>query len=145
MVQAAAAVSPEGVLPVSLQRTQAVSTPDQVLWTLIRNRTNAISFRRYREFIDGVMCRGVDVRNPVAHPEQRAQLHRHPGLRGAQAGHRHVPDAGVRDRRRRRRLRHARSGFLDPDLMETELADPAFAERVPRRRSRAGTAGRVRR
>ena len=43
-------------------------TSDQVLWTLIRNRTKAISFRRYREFIDGVMCRGVDVRNPLRTP-----------------------------------------------------------------------------
>ncbi|CRK59234.1 hypothetical protein [Alloactinosynnema sp. L-07] len=56
-------VSPEGTVPVSLQRTGVTPTSDQVLWTIIRNRTNAIAFRHYKQFIDGVMCRAVDVRN----------------------------------------------------------------------------------
>ncbi|MGH4009987.1 MAG: hypothetical protein ACRDTH_17850 [Pseudonocardiaceae bacterium] len=56
-------VNQQGNVPVSLQRTQVVGTPDQVLWTLIRNRTLAIGFRRYKEFIDGVLTRGIDVRN----------------------------------------------------------------------------------
>ena len=81
---------------------EVAGTADQVLWTIIRNRTNAIAFRRYKQFIDGVMCRGRDVRNPGARA-QRSELHRHPGLPGAQAGHRRVPDAGVRHRGRRRR------------------------------------------
>jgi hypothetical protein len=45
----------EGVVPVSLQRTALVETVDQVLWVIIRNRTNAIAFRPYQEFIDSVM------------------------------------------------------------------------------------------
>ena len=58
-VQLAAAptsAGPDGALPVSLQRTAMISTPDQVLWAIIRNRTNAISFKNYSDFIDGVMC-----------------------------------------------------------------------------------------
>lgn len=56
-------VNSQGNMPVSLQRTQVLGTPDQMLWTLIRNRTLAIGFRRYKEFIDGVLTRGIDVRN----------------------------------------------------------------------------------
>jgi hypothetical protein len=64
LVEGASSVNPEGVVPVSLQRTGLEGTPDQVLWVMLRNRTNAIGFRAYKRFIDGVMCRGVDVRNP---------------------------------------------------------------------------------
>ncbi|WP_138733747.1 hypothetical protein [Modestobacter excelsi] len=46
----------DGIVPVSLQRTSTVPTSDQVLWMIIRNRTEAISFARYKEFIDSVMC-----------------------------------------------------------------------------------------
>lgn len=50
------AVSGDGVVPVSLQRTALLPTEDQILWVIIRNRTQAIGFNRYREFIDSVMC-----------------------------------------------------------------------------------------
>ncbi len=63
-VQPAGVVGSEGTVPVSLQRTNSEPTPDQILWTVIRNRTNAIAFRRYQKFIDDVMCRAVDVRHP---------------------------------------------------------------------------------
>jgi hypothetical protein len=141
VVEAAAAVSPEGVLPVSLQRTQAVSTPDQVLWTLIRNRTNAISFRRYREFIDRVMCRGIDVRNPQRNPMSVLNF------TGTQAYEvlKQATDTflmhecGVVDADG---LCVSPEGFLDPDLMESELADPKaageFLEQEPRRYGRPG-------
>ena len=56
LTAAAPSIGSEGVLPVSLQRTALVPTVDQVLWVIIRNRTNAIGFRRYREFADAVMC-----------------------------------------------------------------------------------------
>ena len=51
-----AAISPEGVVPVSLQRTSIVGTDDQILWVIVRNRTNAVGFRPYRQFIDGILC-----------------------------------------------------------------------------------------
>ena len=51
-----ASANQDGVLPVSLQRTAMVETPQQVLWVVIRNRSNAIGWRRYKEFIDGVLC-----------------------------------------------------------------------------------------
>jgi hypothetical protein len=56
LTPATASANQDGVLPVSLQRTAMVETPQQVLWVIIRNRTNAIGWRRYKDFIDGVLC-----------------------------------------------------------------------------------------
>jgi len=44
-----------GQLGVALQRTAAHHTLDQALWVAIRNRTRAISFGPYRDFIDRVL------------------------------------------------------------------------------------------
>ena len=44
-----------GRIQVSLDRTQSDPTLDQALWVAIRNRTHAISFERYRTFIEGVL------------------------------------------------------------------------------------------
>ncbi|HLG13286.1 MAG TPA: hypothetical protein VJH03_02020 [Blastocatellia bacterium] len=41
---------------VSLVRSQRPFTRDQALWVIIRNSTNAISFNKYRDFMDKVMC-----------------------------------------------------------------------------------------
>jgi hypothetical protein len=38
-----------------LKRSETLPTPDQVLWVVIRNTTNAISFNQYEGFIDAVM------------------------------------------------------------------------------------------
>lgn len=43
---------------IELQRTDTTSTDDQALWTAIRNRTEAIGFKPYKEFIDRVLCSG---------------------------------------------------------------------------------------
>ena len=56
LTAAPTAAGPDGALPVSLQRTALISTPDQVLWAIIRNRTNAISFKNYSAFINDIMC-----------------------------------------------------------------------------------------
>ena len=45
---------------VSLGRTAVEPTPDQILWVMIRRRTRAISFERYSEFVNSVMC-GEDI------------------------------------------------------------------------------------
>lgn len=47
-------------VPVTLQRTQAQPTEDKehLFWEIIRDRTDAISFNRYKEFVDEVMCFG---------------------------------------------------------------------------------------
>jgi hypothetical protein len=50
-----------GTVPVTLQRTAIQPSSDQALWVVIRNRTDAISFSRYKEFIDAVMCCTRDV------------------------------------------------------------------------------------
>jgi hypothetical protein len=44
-----------GNIGVTLQRTASDPTMDQSLWVAIRNRTHAISFNRYREFLDRVL------------------------------------------------------------------------------------------
>lgn len=55
-----AVASPEiqsvaGHVGVTLHRTASDPTLDQALWVAIRNRTHAVSFLRYREFIDRVL------------------------------------------------------------------------------------------
>lgn len=64
LLEAPSAGSQSGVLPVSLQRTQIEQTLDQILWVVIRNRTNAIGFRPYKQFVDGVMCHSPRLEGP---------------------------------------------------------------------------------
>lgn len=45
-----------GRVDARLHRTYSHPTMDQALWVAIRNRTDAISFPRYREFINRVLC-----------------------------------------------------------------------------------------
>ena len=45
---------------VSLQRSATLSTDDHALWSAIRNRTDAIGFNRYDEFITRVLCTAHD-------------------------------------------------------------------------------------
>jgi hypothetical protein len=45
-------------VPVTLHRAQSLATEDQLLWEIIRDRTDAVSFPRYKRFIDEVMCSG---------------------------------------------------------------------------------------
>jgi hypothetical protein len=44
-----------GDLQVSLQRATSERTKDEILWIVIRNRTHAISFERYRKFLNRVL------------------------------------------------------------------------------------------
>ena len=46
------------VLPVTLRRTTANRTKDQILWSLVRERTGALSFVNggYKTFVDKVLC-----------------------------------------------------------------------------------------
>ncbi|MET0896785.1 MAG: hypothetical protein ABWY45_02615 [Mycobacterium sp.] len=43
---------------VTLKRAAVPPTPDQVLWSRIRNSTNSIGFDRYSQFLEVVMCAG---------------------------------------------------------------------------------------
>ena len=43
-------------VPVALQRTQVPRTDEQALWVVIRNSTEAMSFNRYRDFMDRLLC-----------------------------------------------------------------------------------------
>lgn len=64
------------VLRVSLTPRMAGGIPDDgnlALWQAIRNRTDAISFRPYREFVDRVMCPVDDDETGSAHPELPAR------------------------------------------------------------------------
>src|SRR5829696_1930602 len=69
VTQASAAPTLRGpTVPVTLHRAQSLETDDQIFWEIIRDRTDAISFPRYKRFIDEVMCsgnlppRGEDIR-----------------------------------------------------------------------------------
>ena len=55
---------------VSLRRTATTPTPDQPLWVAIRNRTRAIGFNRYHNFINRILCEDVDENNPNTYPPQ---------------------------------------------------------------------------
>lgn len=48
---------------VTLDRSTADPTPDQPLWVAIRNRTQAISFDRYSEYVNSVLCESADDEN----------------------------------------------------------------------------------
>ena len=52
-------------IDVSLNRTPIIETPDQALWSAIRNRTNAIGFERYSNFINAVLCEEKEVGRPA--------------------------------------------------------------------------------
>lgn len=52
---------------VQLTRTARPTTEDEVLWIVIRNSTNSLSFKNYMRFMDLVMCR-----DPAAVPEEPA-------------------------------------------------------------------------
>lgn len=43
-------------LPVTLMRTSSPTTPDEILWPIIRRSTDALSFGNYKRFIDLVFC-----------------------------------------------------------------------------------------
>ena len=59
VTQASAAPTLQGpTVPVTLHRAQSLETEDQIFWEIIRDRTDAISFPRYKRFIDNVMCSG---------------------------------------------------------------------------------------
>jgi hypothetical protein len=59
VTQASAAPTLSGpTVPVTLHRAQALETEDQIFWEIIRDRTDAISFPRYKKFIDEVMDTG---------------------------------------------------------------------------------------
>jgi hypothetical protein len=57
VTQAAPTLSGSSV-PVTLQRAQSLDTEDEFFWEIIRDRTEALSFPRYKRFIDDVMCSG---------------------------------------------------------------------------------------
>lgn len=52
---------------VALQRSSAMRTKDQALWSLIRDRTTALSFTSggYKQFIDKVLCHPESASNPL--------------------------------------------------------------------------------
>ncbi len=51
-----AASTADGSKRIALQRAEAIPTADQALWSAIRNRTAAIGFEAYSDFIDRVLC-----------------------------------------------------------------------------------------
>jgi hypothetical protein len=54
-----------GEADVTLRRADSQPTGDQALWAAIRNRTNAIGFPRYAQFINRLLCSGTDRGTPA--------------------------------------------------------------------------------
>jgi hypothetical protein len=52
-----------GPTKVALQRSATEFTEDLALWTAIRNRTDAIGFNRYNQFIERLLCEGANPSN----------------------------------------------------------------------------------
>jgi hypothetical protein len=76
-----------GPTKVALQRSTVLPTPDQPLWTAIRNRTNATGFALYQNFINRLLCEGTDQGIPTCGPDS-------PGLSAGGLG-----SPSIRDRR----------------------------------------------
>jgi hypothetical protein len=56
-IEAAVARQPEDSrVSVSMRRTEVPRTDDQALWVAIRNNARRLSFTKYREFMDTLMC-----------------------------------------------------------------------------------------
>ena len=62
-----------GKVGVALQRSAAHPTLDQALWIAIRNRSRAIAFDPYRDFIDQVLCADDGPLTRVGAIERRVQ------------------------------------------------------------------------
>lgn len=45
-----------GAIPVTLRRASSIPTTDQILWMVIRQSTNNLSFKSYTDFIDTYLC-----------------------------------------------------------------------------------------
>src|SRR6478609_424005 len=43
---------------VTLDRTTSPFTPDELLWEVIKDRTEAVTFGNYKAFVDDIDCRG---------------------------------------------------------------------------------------
>src|SRR5262249_20373231 len=57
---------PTPSVSVRLPRPDSGPTADQNLWTLIRNRTDAISFNNYTRFLDAVLCGEFQTKDSAA-------------------------------------------------------------------------------
>jgi len=66
-----------GNVDVRLGRTASYRTADQSLWSLIRNRTRAISFTAYSEFIHRVLCQQIDVPKDARLQRESLELGHH--------------------------------------------------------------------
>ena len=56
---------PRTALPVTLERTSRPFTEDELLWLMIQKSTENLSFDKYVEFIDGVLCEEGDDTDPT--------------------------------------------------------------------------------
>jgi len=62
---AVAAMRGKAPVDVALQRSSVEPTPDQALWVAIRNRTEAIGFERFEDFLERVFCPQPDAYPPI--------------------------------------------------------------------------------
>ncbi len=72
---------------VSLERTDFPFTTDRLLWEVVKDRTEALSFRRYSDFIDRVMSDAApgSTRRLLSAEERRVQVSKRQRILDAQA------------------------------------------------------------
>ena len=75
-------------LRVSLRRSEIVETDDLPLWEVIRQSTDALSFNRYKAFVDHVLCRG-DIPADVPEAQHAAWTEARDALQTGAGGGRH--------------------------------------------------------
>jgi len=75
-MDSAGSIQPTGPTEVVLSRTKTEPTDDQALWVAIRNRTRAIGFDRYYDFIDHVLCKGEEIGDAPENAKLRKTIRR---------------------------------------------------------------------
>lgn len=71
LVEAVRAPEMRATNTVRLSRAQLRATPDLLLWFLIRETTDALSFKNYKAFINYVLCRDETALNDIADEAER--------------------------------------------------------------------------
>ncbi len=112
---------------VSLRRSDIVETEDLPLWEVIRQSTQALSFNRYKAFIDHVLCRG-DIPENVPGAQQAKWTEARDELNPGGGGGRHPCSIALPypDIKAYKLLKCATESFMLMNCSSVPLADIRF-------------------
>ena len=114
-------------LRVSLRRSEIVETDDLPLWEVIRQSTDALSFNRYKAFVDHVLCRG-DIPADVPEAQHAAWTEARDALQTGAGGGRHQSSIALPypDIKAYKLLKCATEAFMLLNCSPVPLADIRF-------------------